>query len=361
WEREPIKTVNIPFNIRTGIFQTYPEWRVERNITSYKYAGYVQFKKTWFRRLVTNAGLRYDYFKYNKGGGLSPRFGLSYILSDKANLNFGYGYHIQSPSFIELTAHANNKNLSNKKTEQFIIGLEYLLSEDTKCTIEVYDKKYKNVPIPYGWTTADPYDRYGGWIVNKGKGYSRGFEFFLQKKLSKNLQYIVSYAYSTSKGYDERLDSYYDWDYDYRNIFTFIGGYKFRFIEKDWYNRIKDNLLFKVLSVVHPFADETILSFRWRYLGGRPYTMPVYRPELHYWEYSSSLMMNGSRFPAYRRFDFRIDRRYYFNKWNLVTYFDIMNVFGRDNIWDYSYKDNGSVDKILQYETMPVGGIAIEF
>ena len=44
-----------------------------------------------------------------------------------------------------------------------------------------------------------------------------------------------------------------------------------------------------------------------------------------------------------------------------MTYFDIMNVFGRDNIWDYSYKDNGSIKDILQFQTMPVGGITIEF
>jgi hypothetical protein len=38
-----------------------------------------------------------------------------------------------------------------------------------------------------------------------------------------------------------------------------------------------------------------------------------------------------------------------------------MNVYNRDNIWDYSYKDNGKIEKILQYKTMPIGGIAFEF
>ncbi len=34
------------------------------------------------------------------------------------------------------------------------------------------------------------------------------------------------------------------------------------------------------------------------------------------------------RFSDYHRLDIRIDGRYYFKNWSLVTYFDIMNVYG---------------------------------
>ena len=70
---------------------------------------------------------------------------------------------------------------------------------------------------------------------------------------------------------------------------------------------------------------------------------------------------NTSRYPYYQRFDLRIDRRYFFKEWNLVTYFDMMNVFNRKNIWDYSYKSNGKIENIYQFSVMPIGGLSIEF
>jgi hypothetical protein len=50
-----------------------------------------------------------------------------------------------------------------------------------------------------------------------------------------------------------------------------------------------------------------------------------------------------------------------FDGWNLVTYFDVMNLLGRENIWDYSYSDDGTRERILQYQTFPVGGVTVEF
>ncbi len=71
--------------------------------------------------------------------------------------------------------------------------------------------------------------------------------------------------------------------------------------------------------------------------------------------------MNTERYPDYHRFDVRLDRRYFYKNWSLVVYFDIMNVYGRDNIWDYSRDEYGDVDKVLQFSTFPVGGFNIEF
>jgi len=71
--------------------------------------------------------------------------------------------------------------------------------------------------------------------------------------------------------------------------------------------------------------------------------------------------LNEKRVPTYIRFDLRIDRRYYFRNWNIVTYFDMMNVFNRDNIWAYDYDDDGTKEIIKQWKVMPVGGIVLEF
>ena len=110
-----------------------------------------------------------------------------------------------------------------------------------------------------------------------------------------------------------------------------------------------------------PLGDEVVTSIRFRYLGGRPYTAPIYHPDFRRWLVDPQLMMNQLRHPPYVRLDLRIDRRFFYKNWNIVTYFDMINVFNRDNLWDYSYDEDGTIKKILQYKVLPVGGITIEF
>ena len=345
----------------TGIFRAYPPWIISRQVSTSKTGGFIQSKTHFLRRFTATAGLRYDRFAYTDRGYVSPRLGLTAAFNDRSALHLAYGNLNQSPSYINLTSHDNNSHLKHKTTEHFIAGLEFLIAEDQKATLEVYHKKYRDVPVPLSWTTPDPFDRDQGELVPKGQGYARGVEFFLQKKLSGSLQYTISYAYSVSKALDLRTDKYYNWDYDYRHVFTFIGGYKWKLNRTPWYERFKKKKLYKAFSWILPFADEVIFSMRLRYLGGRPYTTPVYYPNLRRWVTEESLLINDSRYPAYHRLDLRLDRRFYFKRWNLVTYFDFMNIYNRDNIWEYIYHNDGSIEKILQFKTFPVVGIAAEF
>jgi hypothetical protein len=51
----------------------------------------------------------------------------------------------------------------------------------------------------------------------------------------------------------------------------------------------------------------------------------------------------------------------HFKKFNLISYFDLQNVFNRDNIWDLQWNADGTVENIYQYKVFPVGGFTIEF
>ncbi len=73
------------------------------------------------------------------------------------------------------------------------------------------------------------------------------------------------------------------------------------------------------------------------------------------------MTINSRRYKPYHRLDLRLDRRFMFKGWNMVVFFDIMNVYGRDNIWQYFYNDDGSTEEVLQFQVMPVGGIVVEF
>ncbi|MBN2709449.1 MAG: TonB-dependent receptor [Calditrichaceae bacterium] len=354
------------FLFRTGqpgqVFLIYPEWTVNEKISTYKFAGYGQISHKIFDDLRLTGGLRYDYFQFNRFSSLSPRLGLSWMVSPKTSLNMAYGMHFQSPYYMELVANEQNKNLKNKYTRQYITGLEHFFSDDIKLSVEAYYKTYDNVPVPLKYTTPDPLDYDNGVYVNAEKGYSAGAELFFQKKLVRHFSSIVSYSYSVSKRRDERNGKYFNGDYDYRNVLTLIGGYKYDFRPHEWYQSLSKKWWYSIIAWL-PFApaDEFEISLKFRYLGGRPYTPPVYHPEFRKWIVEEQQELNTHRYPEYHRLDLRFDQRYFFGSWNLVLFFDFLNVYNRDNIWSYQYNSDGTVSKVLQFQTMPIGGVTLEF
>ena len=343
-------------------YLAHPAFLIKKDLTSYKAAVYSQLSVDFLRRFRFTAGLRYDYFDYNQFGSLSPRLGFSYFLNPVMTLNFAYGIQYQSPAYIHLTSHENNINLSSYYTEQYVAGIEYLLRADIKLVIEAYHKKYYDVPVGVSGTTPDPYDRSNGEAINAGKGYARGIELFFQKKLNNGFSAIFSYAYSVSKAKDLRYNKYYNWDYDYRNVMTFISGYKFKFHKKEWYQKIKHKWWFQALSWLPiGLSDEYEVSVKYRYLGGRPYTPLTYHIENQAWLLDPDQPINSARYPIYSRLDFRIDRRFIYNNWSLVFFLDFWNVLARDNIWGYQYDSDGTKDEVLQFQALPIVGISFEF
>ncbi len=105
------------------------------------------------------------------------------------------GIHYQSPSYIQISAHENNKHLDNYRTDQFVIGPEWLPRPDTRVTLEAYTKRYRDVPVATSWTTPDPWDSSNGELVNAAKGHSEGVELYLHRKMSTSYMYILSYSF----------------------------------------------------------------------------------------------------------------------------------------------------------------------
>ncbi len=345
-----------------SIFRVYPPFANKNNIHSYKTALYAQISYDLLKKFRLTAGLRYDYFKYNNFNSLSPRLGFTYMVSPKTNINVAYGIHNQAPAYVQLTANQKNTTLASKYTDQIVIGIEKLFREDIKVSLEAYYKKYHKVPVTRSSTTPNPLDNYEGEMLNLGSGFARGIEFFFQKKLIKNFSAIVSYAYSVSKAKDLRYNVDYNWDYDFRNVFTFIGGYKFELRNTLWYPKIKTKWWYYA-TLWLPFmpSDEVEVSTKFRYLGGRPYTSPTYYPQYQRWFVEEQQQINPVRYPAYHRLDLRIDRRIHMESLNMVFYLDFMNIYNRHNIWEYQHNDDGTTEDILQFEVFPVYGFSIEF
>ncbi|MFC1694027.1 TonB-dependent receptor domain-containing protein [Candidatus Latescibacterota bacterium] len=346
----------------TGIFLTYPEWIDENSVSTVKSAAYVQVRLNPTSRLSLRLGERYDHHSYINKGRFAHRIGSRYRLTDNISLNASYGVHHQSPSYIMLTAHENNKkNLEYYRTKQFVLGTEWFPRPDTRVTVEAYTKRYLRVPVMKSDTTPDPWDSSEGEMVNAAKGHAEGIEFYVHRKMSTSYMYILSYSFYRALYEDPRNGDERPWDFDHKNVFTFSTAKRWRMTDIEWYKNMRKKVWYKALGWILPFGNEVLLSAKWRFTGGRPFTEPTYLRSNHFWIVPQDTEVNTERFPDYHRFDIRLDRRYYYRNWSLVVYFDIMNAYGRKNIWDYTRDDYGDVDNIYQFSTFPVGGFNIEF
>jgi len=189
--------------------------------------------------IVLNAGIRLDYFdsqdryaptysnvlpeivgddryyqQVKAKFQVSPRFGLSFPISDGGALRLSYGHFFQTPSYEKMfdnpvLRHYNqfsianttigNPNLKPEKTIQYEIGVQQELSSELSMEFSVF---YKDIRDLLGielltLSNATTFRRY----VNKEYGNSSGITFALNHRSSDgSFTAGVDYTYMTAKG-----------------------------------------------------------------------------------------------------------------------------------------------------------------
>lgn len=325
--------------------------------------GYLSVKYRPIKNLTVLGGVQLYHTPYNDQTSLEPRLGLSWSLNPATTLNLSLGTHHQIPAYALLMEETSGKSLKNKFTRQVVAGVERMFGPEIRAVVEVYRKDYSDIILSNSDTSAYPYDR-GGGLNTLGEGYSHGVEFFLQKKLARQLWGTFSYSVYDAKMLDYRHwpeKKYYDWNYDLGQVLTIAGGYKIEFHHKQWFQDLKRKKWWGAVAwlPVMP-ADEFELGVRYRYMGGKPYTPQKYNHWHGTWEVDPLADLNGDRFPAYSRLDIVFQQRHFMKKSSLTAFIDIQNIFNTDNIWDYRYNADGTRDTILQYKVFPVGGFLWE-
>jgi hypothetical protein len=291
-------------------------------------------------------GGRVDYFDLIKDNIVfSPRLSASYAFSPVLSLNASVGKYHQAPSYVWLVANPINRNLKFISVNQYIVGVEYFLYADTKISIETYQKDYSNYPASINQpflVLANTGAGFGGSeegfasfgldpLTSAGTGSARGVEVFLQKKLSDVPYYgLVSISYSESrfKGLDgvERPGAF-----DQRWIVNLGGGY--------------------ILNELWEFAG------KFRFATGRPYT--PYNPN----GTQNTIAYNTGRITSNHSLDLRIDKRWNFDNWNLITYIDVQNVYNRRSIGipQYDRREKREVENESGIGLLPSIGISAEW
>jgi hypothetical protein len=280
--------------------------------TAAKSAGYVQYSRSLRNDLRITLGGRIDYFNLIKENvAFSPRFALSYSLSPILTVSGSIGRYHQAPSYVWLVANPANRNLNYVAVDQYVAGIEYLFRSDVKLSLEGYVKQYSNYPASTvrrylvlantGAGFGGSQDGYASFgldpLVSAGSGEAHGLELFLQKKLSEVPCYgLVSISWNEAqfKALDgiSRSSSF-----DQRWIINVGGGY--------------------ILNELWEFSG------KFRIATGRPYT--PYLPG----GIQNVAAYNTVRIDANHSLDVRVDRRWNFNDWNLITYIDIQNIYNR--------------------------------
>jgi hypothetical protein len=308
---------------------------------TYKASAFAQWSQFVANRFKFNLGLRYDYFDYiEKNGYLSPRASAQVNLVHDLYLNLSYGIFYQSPSYIWLVSNTINKSLEDIRSDHYIAGLEYIFMPDLKASVEVYYKKYDKYPV----STERPYfilSNNGGNfenennfglepLISEGTGYANGIELFIQKTFSKNYYFNVNLSlfrakYTALDGVERNSD------FENRVLFTTFGGYQFN---NGW-----------------------TMGGKFRFIGGRPYTPinPVDGTQLVP-EY------NIARLPDYYSLDVRVEKKWSFSAWTLITYIDIQNITNRKNVSGYQWNEfTKTIDTNESIGILPTIGIKAMF
>ncbi len=249
----------------------------------------------------------------------SPRISASYLLTENLSLNANVGYYTQNPSYTSmgykdsLDKFVNKQSLKYISVNHYVIGLEYNKDAKLKASLESFYKQYDNYPISLneGISLASKGNDFGSVgdeaLISTGKGKAYGFEVLLSAKDIHKFNFNAVFTYFVSE-------------------FTDIND---KFIPSSWDNRFILNL-----TASRSFKYNWLISARWRWIGGSPYTpidMAVSsqrsiwdirnQPYLDYNNYNSLRLGN------YHQLDIRVDKEFSWKKVDITVYIDIQNIY----------------------------------
>ena len=337
-EFDPIDTVYSRTYFRTDIWS-------EDNID---YGMYVQDKME-FKGLVALVGLRYDYFNPNGFGDkviypasfedpfstvdsngvpiltdpqeakpthqVSPRFGISYPITDRDKLMFTYGHYFQRPdsyylyrnlSYDNLTTTNNdigNPSLKPEKTVAYDISIEHLFSPTLKVSVTGYYKDVTNLMNYQKFVFANsPSD--GDIFVNADYANIKGVEFALYKALTDFWGAAINYTFSSAQG---RL-------YNDYNTPLFAEDQKMFPLSYDQTHTINANVTLKTPDYLSPVLRNWRANMQVDINSGAPYS-----------SYGTG-KTNDLRMPWKYNIDLRINRRIDMRFAKIDLYVDVFNV-----------------------------------
>ena len=300
-------------------------YKYQTTLDIHKYGVFAQVSKSVANeRLTLSLGLRMDGNSYNSSmvnllNQVSPRFSMSYAITEKIRWNFNTGYYHETPAYTVFGyrdttgALVNQHRLSYMRNLHLVTGFEYSTPINSRVSVEGFYKQYFNLPFllddsislankgsDFGVVGNDP-----AQSTSKGRAY--GMEVLYEQKLYKGWFGIVSYTLFWSQ-YQDKYNVYRSSSWDTRHIISITAGKKFK---RNWE-----------------------IGARFRMQGGKPYTpynvnysslISVYNANPSgVFDYNQQ---NSQRLPWFHQLDIRVTKKWYLKKFALELYLDIQNFY----------------------------------
>ncbi|MFO7934773.1 MAG: TonB-dependent receptor [Bacteroidales bacterium] len=281
-------------------------------------------------RLVLSLGLRTDANNFNQNmrnmfNQLSPRFSASYQLTTGWYLNFNTGRFYQTPAYTTMGYEDEEgirvnqtEDLRYVRSDHLVAGVEWLPDQESKMSVEGFYKKYDQYPFSlrdsislaskgadFGIFGAEP-------VVSTARGRAYGTEFLYRNRDLSGVNLTVSYTLVRSETLPQR-ESLKD-----------LG----------WIPTTWDNIHLLNILGFRKFKGNWQVGFKWRFVGGQPYTPFDYRTSslIQYWDVTKTAAFdlnqyNQLRYKPFHQLDLRVDKEWFLSKITINLYADVQNVY----------------------------------
>lgn len=329
---------------------------VDTSFTAVRYGGYVQGAWQFAQSWKVGLGARADVYPYLKESfAFSPRGSLTYSFTPTMTLSASGGQYYQAPQFIWLIGDPLNTNtLTPLRADQGILSWQWIAAADLKVQVEGYYKRYSQYPVrlfrpqavlaPAGFDDINNDIPFGlEPLANTGIGTAYGVEVFIQKKLSADLPIygLISLSFNRT-------------EFTANDSTSRLGAF--------------DTPIIGTVAMGWRPSDLWEFSGKFRLSQGLPTTPYVTTPEraaetgFPIGSLDFAYYNQGDRLPFFFALDLRVDKRWFFSGWQLITYIDVQNVTGRQNVGGLQFnQQTGVVDQQTSIGVLPSIGINIEF
>jgi len=329
---------------------------VDTSFQAFRTALYGQMTWQMSTQWKLTLGGRVDYYPYLATSTVaSPRMAISFDVTPMITVALNGGRFYQAPQYIWLVGDPSNTNtLRPMHTDQAILSYQWIVSPEVKLQVEGYYKTYSGYPArtyrPQAVLAPSGFDDIYSDIpfgleplTNGGTGTAYGVEIFLQKKLSPELPFygLTSISFNST-----------------------------RFTAADGIERLGSfsTPIIATIAVGYRPADLWEVSSKLRMSQGLPTTPFITTPEaaaetnFPIGSIDFRYFNAGPRLPLFYALDVRVDKRWFFSGWQLITYIDIQNITGRKNTSGYKWnQQTQQVEAQQSIGVLPSIGVNIEF
>ncbi len=310
--------------MRSGVYaqQSWNPWRGRIRLTAGGSAG---------RHSVSGASAATPYASL----GLQPASGTS--------VTFSWGQYAQFAELAQFFSLHGSRRLAPERATHVEAAVEQRLGERTRLRFQLYNRQDRDLifrPLldfrilngrVQGGNLFAPF-------ANSQRGYARGWQTFVQRRTANGFTGWIGYACGVSRVRDGVLRMSYPADFDQKHTVNVFGSYRLR-----------------------PSVN---LSVKWLYGSGFP--LRGFFTQVQN-DYFLATERNRLRIPPYQRSDFRVNKAFIRDKWQLTLFAEVINFTNRGNVrFDDINSIDGRTGRVrLRFDKMfpilPSAGIVVEF